>query len=177
MVRLPHRPTRGRSYPRTRSVAAVAAAPCSGQGQRPSNRCRLAHDRQAVWCPLRSNDYRRGRGRVQHFIGGSRGGRSPFCPNPLPRSVHHRSSDRDAGRESAAPERETDSCGWPSVRTRDQQRQLHRGGSGIQVIGQSVWELGGIRCKAAGQPRWFRKCQQCGQRSWHTISRDPQRKQ
>ena len=42
---------------------------------------------------------------------------------------------------------------------------------------QSVWELGGIRYKAAGQPRWFRKCQQCSQRSWHTISRDPQRRQ
>jgi hypothetical protein len=37
---------------------------------------------------------------------------------------------------------------------------------------RSVWELGGIRSKAAGQTRWFTQCPQCGQRSWHKVSRD-----
>ncbi len=37
---------------------------------------------------------------------------------------------------------------------------------------RSVWEIGGIRYKAAGEPRWFRKCPQCGQRTWHKVSRD-----
>ncbi len=39
---------------------------------------------------------------------------------------------------------------------------------------RSVWEIGGIRYKAVGEPRWFRKCPQCGQRSRHQVSRDPQ---
>jgi hypothetical protein len=39
---------------------------------------------------------------------------------------------------------------------------------------RSLWELGGVRYKAAGQTRWFMKCPQCGQRSWHKVSRDPQ---
>ena len=39
---------------------------------------------------------------------------------------------------------------------------------------RSVWELGGMRYKAAGQTRWFKSCPQCGQRSWHRVSRDPQ---
>lgn len=38
-------------------------------------------------------------------------------------------------------------------------------------VARSVWELGGIRYHAAGKPRWFIKCPQCGQRSWHTVSR------
>jgi hypothetical protein len=37
---------------------------------------------------------------------------------------------------------------------------------------RSVWDLGGIRYKASGQSRWFMRCPQCGQRSWHTVSRD-----
>lgn len=40
-------------------------------------------------------------------------------------------------------------------------------------LARSVWELGGIRYKAAGEPRWFMKCPQCGNRSWHQVSRDP----
>ena len=36
----------------------------------------------------------------------------------------------------------------------------------------SVWDMGGIRYKAAGQSRWFLRCPQCGKRSWHTVSRD-----
>ena len=32
---------------------------------------------------------------------------------------------------------------------------------------QSFWELGGVRWKAAGNPRYFRRCASCGRRSWH----------
>jgi ribosomal protein S27E len=34
---------------------------------------------------------------------------------------------------------------------------------------KSVWEMGGIRYKAHGNPRWLMKCIQCGQRSWHKV--------
>jgi ribosomal protein L37E len=37
---------------------------------------------------------------------------------------------------------------------------------------RSVWDIGGIRYRAAGQPRWYRQCPQCGRRSWHKVSRD-----
>ncbi len=36
---------------------------------------------------------------------------------------------------------------------------------------KSVWELGGIRWKARGNPHQLRQCPQCGQRTWHTITR------
>jgi hypothetical protein len=36
---------------------------------------------------------------------------------------------------------------------------------------RSVWESGGIRAKAAGKPKLYRRCGQCGQRGWHTIYR------
>jgi hypothetical protein len=38
---------------------------------------------------------------------------------------------------------------------------------------QSVWDWGGIRWKAAGQPRSYMNCPQCGQSSWHTVTREP----
>ncbi len=34
---------------------------------------------------------------------------------------------------------------------------------------RSVWDLGGVRWKARGNPRLFRMCSKCGQRTWHTI--------
>jgi transposase-like protein len=34
---------------------------------------------------------------------------------------------------------------------------------------RSVWELGGIRWKAAGNPRRHMHCPQCGNSGWHTI--------
>ena len=37
----------------------------------------------------------------------------------------------------------------------------------------SMWELGGIRWKAYGEPRMLRKCPQCGKRTWHKVSKDP----
>jgi hypothetical protein len=36
---------------------------------------------------------------------------------------------------------------------------------------QSVWELGGIRWKAKGNPKQLRLCSKCGQRTWHTFFR------
>ena len=39
---------------------------------------------------------------------------------------------------------------------------------------RSIWELGGIRWKAAGgNPRTYLRCPQCGQRSWHKVVREP----
>lgn len=32
---------------------------------------------------------------------------------------------------------------------------------------QSYWDLGGIRWKATGNQRNYRKCINCGKRSWH----------
>jgi len=36
---------------------------------------------------------------------------------------------------------------------------------------RSLWDLGGIRWKASGNPRQFLTCPQCGQRGWHVITR------
>lgn len=38
---------------------------------------------------------------------------------------------------------------------------------------RSVWEVGGIRWKATGTARQYLSCPRCGQRSWHTVTRDP----
>lgn len=35
---------------------------------------------------------------------------------------------------------------------------------------RSFWEIGGIRWKAAGNPKKFLKCPKCGQHGWHTVS-------
>jgi hypothetical protein len=34
---------------------------------------------------------------------------------------------------------------------------------------RSIWELGGIRWKAAGQPRKLLRCPKCGELHWHKI--------
>lgn len=36
---------------------------------------------------------------------------------------------------------------------------------------QSVWALGGIRWKAAGNPRRLMRCPACRQTTWHTVYR------
>ncbi len=36
---------------------------------------------------------------------------------------------------------------------------------------ESVWDRGGIRWKAAGKPRVLRRCPNCGQRGWHTLTK------
>ncbi len=38
---------------------------------------------------------------------------------------------------------------------------------------RSVWEMGGIRWKAAGNPRVYRVCPQCGVKGWHLVYRRP----
>jgi hypothetical protein len=34
---------------------------------------------------------------------------------------------------------------------------------------RSVWEIGGIRWRSAGNPRWLMRCPNCGRRSWHKV--------
>ncbi len=34
---------------------------------------------------------------------------------------------------------------------------------------RSVWEMGGIRWKAKGNPRRLMRCSECGQRTWHKV--------
>jgi hypothetical protein len=34
---------------------------------------------------------------------------------------------------------------------------------------RSVWDIGGIRYKAVGSPRWWMRCPRCGRRTWHTV--------
>src|SRR4051794_39878345 len=36
---------------------------------------------------------------------------------------------------------------------------------------RSVWEMGGVRYKAAGRSRQLRRCPQCGRQSWHIVYR------
>ncbi|KAA0272286.1 MAG: hypothetical protein EDM79_12125 [Chloroflexi bacterium] len=33
----------------------------------------------------------------------------------------------------------------------------------------SIWEMGGIRYKAAGNKKLYRACPNCGKRSWQTV--------
>lgn len=34
---------------------------------------------------------------------------------------------------------------------------------------RSIWEMGGIRYKAAGNPRMLMRCPKCGKRGWHRV--------
>jgi len=36
---------------------------------------------------------------------------------------------------------------------------------------RSIWEMGGIRYKAAGEPRIRARCPRCGQSGWHQVSK------
>ena len=38
---------------------------------------------------------------------------------------------------------------------------------------RSIWELGGLRYKAKGNPRRRMKCPACGQSGWHRVERRP----
>jgi hypothetical protein len=38
-------------------------------------------------------------------------------------------------------------------------------------FGRSIWELGGIRWKAAGSKRILRRCARCGKTGWHTLEK------
>ena len=39
---------------------------------------------------------------------------------------------------------------------------------------RSVWDLGGVRWKAAGTPRKLARCPQCNTVGWHTVQRQEQ---
>lgn len=58
------------------------------------------------------------------------------------------------------------SVGWAKSMEADSRRWMVRCPCGFE---RSVWDMGGIRWKAAGSPRWFRKCPSCGHRHWHTV--------
>ena len=34
---------------------------------------------------------------------------------------------------------------------------------------QDIWDSGGVRYKAAGEPKWLRRCPACGRSTLHTI--------
>jgi hypothetical protein len=34
---------------------------------------------------------------------------------------------------------------------------------------RSVWDMGGVRWKAAGNPRVYRLCPNCNQQNWHVM--------
>ncbi len=36
---------------------------------------------------------------------------------------------------------------------------------------RSIWDLGGIRYKAAGNPRTYQRCPGCGKGGWHRVSK------
>lgn len=38
---------------------------------------------------------------------------------------------------------------------------------------RSIWDLGGIRYKATGNPRTLLKCPACGKRTWHGVLKQP----
>lgn len=38
---------------------------------------------------------------------------------------------------------------------------------------RSVWDMGGVRYKAAGTARRRLRCQQCGQTGWHLVHKGP----
>ena len=37
---------------------------------------------------------------------------------------------------------------------------------------RSIWDLGGIRWRAAGNPKRKLNCPECGQQTWHTVAKD-----
>jgi len=38
---------------------------------------------------------------------------------------------------------------------------------------RSVWDAGGIRFAASGNPRRLMKCAACGERTWHKVEKAP----
>lgn len=55
-----------------------------------------------------------------------------------------------------------------AMRADSQQWMMRCTGCGLE---KSIWALGGIRWKAAGNPVAWRKCAGCGQRTKHEIYR------
>lgn len=38
---------------------------------------------------------------------------------------------------------------------------------------RSIWDIGGIRYKATGNPRTLLKCPACDKRTWHRVIKQP----
>jgi hypothetical protein len=36
---------------------------------------------------------------------------------------------------------------------------------------RSIWDIGGIRCCAAGNPRKLMRCPKCGRATWHIVEK------
>lgn len=58
---------------------------------------------------------------------------------------------------------------WAAEMEVDSRRWMQRCPCGHAV---SIWDLGGIRWRATGNPRRLTRCLKCGERQWHTISKD-----
>ena len=59
---------------------------------------------------------------------------------------------------------------WAEDMQAESQAWLARCSCGYE---ESIWDRGGIRWKAAGQPRRRLTCPQCGHTTWHTVYRKP----
>jgi hypothetical protein len=57
---------------------------------------------------------------------------------------------------------------WAADMEAESQQWLARCTCGYEA---SIWDRGGIRWKAAGEPRRRLVCPHCGQTTWHTIYR------
>jgi hypothetical protein len=55
---------------------------------------------------------------------------------------------------------------WAEDMRAESERWMVRCDCGFE---RSVWEMGGIRWKASGNPRKSLRCPQCGQVSWHKV--------
>jgi hypothetical protein len=56
---------------------------------------------------------------------------------------------------------------WAASMEADSRRWICRCPCGHE---RSIWDLGGIRWKAAGEPRKWLRCPPCGKRTWHRVS-------
>ncbi len=64
---------------------------------------------------------------------------------------------------------------FPSAWAADMEAESRKWIQRCQECGYSVsiWDLGGIRWKATGNPRRMTRCQKCGKSNWHTITKEP----
>lgn len=58
--------------------------------------------------------------------------------------------------------------GWADSMEAESRSWMVRCSCGFE---RSIWDLGGIRWKAKGNPRRFLACPHCQQAGWHTIYR------
>ena len=55
---------------------------------------------------------------------------------------------------------------WAEEMRAESQRWILRCTCGHE---RSIWEAGGIRWKARGNPRRWMTCPQCGKKTWHSL--------